>query len=146
PTYALANDWPTAKPIKIIVSYASCGFSDTRVRKLGQELAKVLNATVVVENRACAGGVIGTSVIARFEPDCYILGSGKLALFAANPTLMPKNVTYNVKTDLAPVILIEESPLFLNVNKQIPVNNVAELIALAKKEPGKITYGSSGVG
>lgn len=146
PSFAQASDWPTAKPIKIIVPYAAGGFADTRVRMLGQELAKELNANVVVENRAGAGGVIGTAEIARSEPDGYTIGSGNLAPLSVNPTLMPKNVTYNVKTDLVPVILIEESPLILNVNKQLPVKSVADLIALAKQDPGKITYGSSGVG
>jgi len=146
PFQAQANDWPAGKPIKIIVPYAAGGFADTRVRMLGQELAKVLETTVVVENKAGAGGVIGTAEIARSKPDGYTIGTGNLAPLSVNPTLMPKNVTYNVKTDLVPVILIEESPLILNVNKQVPARNVAELIELAKKEPGKITFGSSGVG
>src|SRR5690606_25834381 len=140
------NEWPTAKPLKIIVPYAAGGFADTRVRMLGQELAKALNATVVVENKAGAGGVIGTAAIARSQRDGYTIGTGNLAPLSVNPTLMPKNVSYNVKTDLVPIILIEESPLILNVNKQVPANNIKELIELAKKEPGKITFGSSGVG
>jgi len=146
PLHAQANEWPTAKPLKIIVPYAAGGFADTRVRMLGQELAKELNATVVVENKAGAGGVIGTAEIARSQPDGYTIGTGNLAPLSVNPTLMPKNVSYNVKTDLVPIILIEESPLILNVNKQVPANNIKELIELAKKEPGKITFGSSGVG
>lgn len=146
PMHAQAAEWPGAQPIKIVVPYAAGGFADTRVRMLGQELAKELNATVVVENKAGAGGVIGTADIVRARPDGYTIGTGNLAPLSVNPTLMPKNVSYNVKTDLVPIILIEESPLILNVNKQLPVKNVGELIELAKKEPGKITFGSSGVG
>lgn len=146
PLHAQAKEWPQAKPISIIVPYAAGGFADTRVRMLGQELAKELNATVVIENKAGAGGVIGTAEIARAKPDGYTIGTGNLAPLSVNPTLMPKNVSYNVATDLKPVILIEESPLFLNVNKDVPATNVKELIELAKKDPGKLTYGSSGVG
>ncbi|MCX5589954.1 Bug family tripartite tricarboxylate transporter substrate binding protein [Alcaligenes endophyticus] len=146
PIYAQASDWPAGRPINVIVPYAAGGFADTRMRMLGQELAKELGTTVIVENKAGAGGVIGTSEIARAKPDGYTIGTGNLAPLSVNPTLMPKNVNYNVKTDLIPVILIEESPLFLNVSTQVPVKDVGELIALAKKDPGSLTYGSSGVG
>src|SRR5690606_23096742 len=97
PLQAQANEWPAGKPIKIIVPYAAGGFADTRVRMLGQALAKVLETTVVVENKAGAGGVIGTAEIARSKPDGYTIGTGNLAPLSVNPTLMPKNVTYNVK-------------------------------------------------
>lgn len=146
PLSAQASDWPAGKPINVIVPYAAGGFADTRMRMLGQELAKELDTTVIVENKAGAGGVIGTSDIVRAKPDGYTIGTGNLAPLSVNPTLMPKNVSYNVKTDLVPVILIEESPLFLNVSTQVPVKDVSELIALAKKDPGSLTYGSSGVG
>src|SRR5690606_34548939 len=82
----------------------------------------------------------------RAKPDGYTIGSGHLAPLSVNPTLMPKNVPYNVQKDLVPVILVEEAPLILSVNKKVPVKNVSELIALAKKDPGRITFGSSGVG
>ncbi|WP_237173340.1 Bug family tripartite tricarboxylate transporter substrate binding protein [Paracandidimonas lactea] len=146
PVAAHAAEWPTGRPITIIVPYAAGGFADTRMRMLGEELAKELNAKVVVENKAGAGGVIGTADISRAKPDGYTIGSGNLAPLAVNPTLMPKNVPYDVKKDIAPIILIEESPLILNVNKQVPVKNLAEVIALAKKDPGALTFGSSGVG
>ena len=90
--------------------------------------------------------MIGTADLVRSKPDGYTIGSGHLAPLSVNPTLMPKNVPYDVKKDIAPVILIEEAPLILNVNKKVPVKSVADLIALAKKEPGALTFGSSGVG
>src|SRR5690606_27643181 len=96
--------------------------------------------------KAGAGGVIGTGDLARAKPDGYTIGSGHLAPLSVNPTLMPKNVRYDVKKDIIPVILVEEAPLILNVNKKVPVQSVAELIALAKKDPGSLTFGSSGVG
>lgn len=143
---AFANEWPKERPITIIVPYAAGGFADTRIRMLGQELAKELNANVVIENKPGAGGVIGTSEIARAKPDGYTLGSGNLAPLSVNPTLMGDRVTYDVQKDIAPVILIEESPLILSVNKQVPAKNIQELIALAKKDPGALSFGSSGVG
>jgi len=143
---ASAADWPDGKPVTMIIPYAAGGFADTRMRMLGEELGKELGTTIVVENKAGAGGVIGTADLVRSKPDGYTIGSGHLAPLSVNPTLMPKNVPYDVKKDIAPVILIEEAPLILNVNKKVPVKSVADLIALAKKEPGALTFGSSGVG
>ena len=144
-TATAQDNWP-AKPITFVVPYAAGGFADTRMRLLAEELGKELKANVVVENKAGAGGVIGTDYIARAKPDGYTIGSGNLAPLSVNPTLMPKNVKYDVAKDLAPVILIEESPLILSVNNKLNVKTVADLITLAKKEPGKLTFGSSGVG
>lgn len=137
--------WP-ARPITLVVPYAAGGFADTRMRLLARELGDELKTTVVVENKAGAGGVIGTAYIAKAKPDGYTIGSGNLAPLSVNPTLMPKNVSYNVQKDIAPIILIEESPLILSVNNDVPVKTVQELIALAKKDPGALSFGSSGVG
>lgn len=139
-----ADNWPN-KGLTLIVPYAPGGFSDTRMRLLARKLADKLGQAVVVENKGGAGGVIGTAMIAKAAPDGYTLGSGNLAPLAVNPTLMPK-IPYSVSKDLAPVILIENSPLVLSVANNLPVKNLDELIALAKKEPGKLTFGSSGVG
>jgi tripartite-type tricarboxylate transporter receptor subunit TctC len=146
PSLAHADEtWPT-RPITFVVPYAAGGFGDTRMRMLARELADELKVSVVVENKAGAGGVIGTAHIAKAKPDGYTIGSGNLAPLSVNPTLMPKNVPYDVKKDLAPIILIEESPLILSVNNQTPAKTVQELIALAKKDPGRYMFGSSGVG
>ncbi|AHV93516.1 tripartite tricarboxylate transporter substrate binding protein [Bordetella holmesii] len=139
------GNWPRAKPITLIVPYAPGGFADTRVRILARKLGEALQQTVVVENKAGAGGVIGTNLIAKAAPDGYTIGTGNLAPLTVNPSLMP-DVPYQVDKDLAPVILIENSPLVLSVNNEVPVKNLAELIALAKTSPGKLTFGSSGVG
>ncbi|MCD0504244.1 Bug family tripartite tricarboxylate transporter substrate binding protein [Bordetella petrii] len=138
------DNWPS-KPITLIVPYAPGGFADTRVRLLARKLADSLKQTVVVENKAGAGGVIGTNLIAKAAPDGYTIGTGNLAPMAVNPTLMP-DIPYQATKDLAPVILIENSPLVLSVNNSLPVKNLQELIALAKKDPGGLTFGSSGVG
>src|SRR5690606_22044667 len=146
PGLAHADDsWPS-KPISFVVPYAAGGFADTRMRLLARELADELKTSVVVENKAGAGGVIGTAFIVKSKPDGYTIGSGNLAPLSVNPTLMPKNVSYDVQKDIAPVILVEESPLILSVNNNVPVKTVSELIALAKKDPGSLTFGSSGIG
>lgn len=138
------GDWPS-KPITLIVPYAPGGFADTRMRLIARKLGDVLKQTVVVENKAGAGGVIGTNLVAKATPDGYTIGAGNLAPLAVNPTLMDK-MPYQADKDLTPIILIENSPLVLNVNNTLPVKNLQGLIALAKKEPGTLTFGSSGVG
>lgn len=141
---ASAQAWPV-KNITLIVPYAAGGFSDTRMRLLARKLTDKFGQPVVVENKSGAGGVIGTALIAKAAPDGYTIGSGNLAPLAVNPTLMTM-LPYNPEKDIAPVILIENSPLVLSAANSLPANNLAELIALAKKEPGKLTFGSSGIG
>lgn len=136
--------WPN-KSITLIVPYAPGGFSDTRMRLLARKLSDKIGQPVIVENKGGAGGVIGTALIAKAPPDGYTLGSGNLAPLAVNPSLMTK-LPYDPLKDLAPVILIESSPLVLSVATALPVKTLAELIALASKTPGKLTFGSSGVG
>lgn len=139
-----AGDWPT-KPVTFIVPYAPGGFADTRMRLIARKLSDVLKQPVVVENKAGAGGVIGANLIAKGAPDGYTIGAGNLAPLAVNPSLM-KQMPYQADKDLVPVLLIETSPLVLNVTNSLPVKNLQQLIALAKKEPGTLTFGSSGVG
>lgn len=136
--------WPS-KPVTFIVPYAPGGFADTRMRLIARKLGDALNQTIVVENKAGAGGVIGTNLIAKAAPDGYTIGAGNLAPMAVNPTLMDK-IPYRADEDLAPVILVENSPLILSINNAVPAQSLKDLIALAKKEPGKLTFGSSGVG
>ena len=140
---AQAN-WP-AKPIFFVVPYAAGGFADTRARKIGVELSKVLGQTIVIENKGGAGGVVGTDMIAKAAPDGYTIGMGNLAALAVNPSLM-KKLPYDSTRDVAPVILIESSPLFLTAGPGLGAKSVKELIAIAKAQPGKIAFGSSGVG
>jgi len=136
--------WPT-KSITLVATYAAGGFVDTRMRLLARKLTDKFGQPVVVENKVGAGGVIGTAFIAKAAPDGYTIGSGNLAPLAVNPTLMTM-LPYDPQKDLVPIILIENSPLVLSVSNSLPVKNLADLIALAKKEPGKLTFGSSGIG
>ena len=145
PTAANAQSaWPS-KPITIIVPYAAGGFADIRARKIGAELTRVLGQPMIVENKGGAGGVVGTDAIAKAQPDGYTIGSGNLAALAVNPSLM-KKLPYDPLKDVAPVILIETSPLILTAGPGLAAKNVQELIALAKAKPGQIAFGSSGVG
>ena len=138
------TEWPT-KPLTVVIPYVPGGFSDTRFRLLAKKLSEKLGQPVIIDNKAGGGGVIGTAMVARATPDGYAIGCGSFAPLAINSSLM-KKMPYDVANDLAPVILIENSPLILSVAKSLPVKNLAELIALAKKEPGKLTFGSSGLG
>ena len=143
-TASAQSAWPS-KPILFIVPYAAGGFADIRARKIGAELAKVLGQPVVIENKGGAGGVVGTDAIAKAAPDGYTIGMGNLAALAVNPSLM-KKLPYDPVKDIAPIVMIENSPLFLTAGPGLKAKTVKELIAEAKANPGKIAFGSSGVG
>ena len=136
--------WPT-KPIHFIVAYAAGGFADIRARMIGVELAKTLGQPLIIENKSGAGGVLGTDAVAKAAPDGYTIGMGNLAALAVNPSLM-KKLPYNPQKELAPVILVETSPLILTAGPGLQAKSVKELIALAKARPGQIAFASSGVG
>lgn len=139
-----ATEWPS-KQITLIVPYAPGGFGDTRMRLIARKLSEKLGQPVVVENKAGAGGTIGTALVTKAAPDGYTIGSGHLAPLAVNPSLMEK-LPYNPSTDITAVALIENSPLVLSVSNSLPVQDLKSLIALAKKNPGKLSFGSSGIG
>jgi tripartite-type tricarboxylate transporter receptor subunit TctC len=136
--------WPS-KPIHLVVPYAAGGFADIRARMIGVELAKTLGQPVVIENKPGAGGVLGTDAVAKAAPDGYTIGMGNLAPLAVNASLM-KKLPYNWQKDLAPVILLETSPLILTAGPGLAARNVKELIELAKAKPGQIAFASSGIG
>jgi tripartite-type tricarboxylate transporter receptor subunit TctC len=138
------GNWP-AKPVRWIVPYAAGGFADIRARRLGVDLAKVLGQPVVIENRAGAGGVVGTDAVAKAAPDGYTIGMGNLAALAVNVSLM-KKLPYDPLKDLQPVVLVERSALIFTAGPALPVNSVQEVIAYARANPGKLGFGSSGVG
>jgi tripartite-type tricarboxylate transporter receptor subunit TctC len=144
-SHAFCQDrWPS-KPVRLIAPYAAGGFADIRARKLGIDLAKALGQPVVIENRAGAGGVVGTDAVAKAAPDGYTIGMGNLAALAVNVSLM-KKLPYDPLKDLQPVVLIERSALILTAGPGLQANNLQEVIAYAKANPGKLGFGSSGVG
>ncbi len=136
--------WPS-KPVRWIVAYAPGGFGDIRARKIGAELSKSLGQPVVIENRAGAGGVVGTDAVAKAAPDGYTIGMGNFAALSVNVSLMRK-LPYDVARDFAPVVLLERSPLFLMAGPALPATSLKDVLDAARANPGKLGFGSSGIG
>ena len=132
------------RPIKLIVPYPPGGSTDPVARLLASDLSTRLGQPVVVDNRPGAAGSIGTEAVARAAPDGYTLLL-HTSVIATDPTFK-KTLPYDVKRDLAPVTLAVNGPYLLVVNPSLPVKNVAELIAYAKANPGKLNFGSAGQG
>jgi tripartite-type tricarboxylate transporter receptor subunit TctC len=130
--------------VRIVVPFAPGGGTDVIARTLAQEMTKELGASVLVENRPGAGTVIGTQAVAASEPDGYTLLMGTFA-HAVNPSLNPK-LPYDSHKDFAPVALVARSFNIVVVNPQSPFHSVADLIAAAKADPGKLSYGTFGTG
>ena len=141
---ALAQDYPS-RPITLIVPYAAGGGNDVMARIVGEKMSKTLGQQVVIDNRPGAGGALATRQVAIAAPDGYTLVIGGTGSLAVNPTLLP-NVGYDVRKDFAPVGLIGSSAMIVLIHPSIPAKTIPELIALAKKEPGKLTFASAGVG
>ncbi len=138
------QDYPN-RPITLVVPYAAGGGNDVMARTVAEKMSKTLGQNIVVENRAGAGGSIATRQVARAAPDGYTLVLGGTGTLAVNPTLYD-NVGYDPRKDFAPVGLIGTGQLIVVINPTVPARTIPELIALAKKEPGKLSYASAGVG
>ena len=134
-----------AKFIRIIVPMAPGGFQDVAARLVGAHLSAALGQQVVIDNRAGAGGVVGSELAARAEPDGYTLITGSLGTHAVNQTLYPK-LPFNIVRDFEPVARFAIAPGILAVHPSFPVHSVKELIALAKSKPKQINYASAGAG
>jgi tripartite-type tricarboxylate transporter receptor subunit TctC len=139
-----AQHYPS-RPITLIVPYAAGGGNDLMARTAAEKMSRTLGQQIVIENRGGAGGSIATRQIAKAEPDGYALGLGGTGTLAINPTLYA-NVGYDPRKDFAPVGLIATSALVVCVHPSLPVRSIPDLIALAKKEPGKLNYASAGTG
>jgi len=138
------TEYPT-KPITFIVPYGAGGGADSRSRQIGQQLSTLLKTPVIVENKAGAGGNIGTEYIARATPDGYTIGMGNFAPLAVNKALF-KSLRYDPEKDLVPIILIEKGPLVLVVPPSSPYLTINDVIKDAKAKPGKLTFASGGIG
>lgn len=133
------------RTITLVVPFAAGGSTDVVARVIAQKMGDALGQQIVVENVAGAGGNLGADRVARAEPDGYTILMGTVATHALNPLIL-KTKPYDPEKDFAPISLLVVVPNVLVVNPQLPVNNVAELIALLKKEPDKHAYASSGNG
>ena len=139
-----AADYPT-RAVTLVVAFTPGGPSDVLARIVGKQLEKVLNQPFVIENRPGGGGNIAAEYVARAKPDGYTLLMGNNSILATNAALFAK-LAYDAERDFAPISLVGTQPNILVVNPSVPVHTVAELIALAKQEPGKLNYGNSGLG
>lgn len=138
-----AQAWP-ARPINLIVPFPAGGTTDVLARAVGQELSKSLGQPVVVESRPGAGATLGADYVAKAKPDGYTLLMG--AVHHTIATSVYKKLPYDFQKDFAPVSTVALVPNVLVVNPNVPAKTVKELLALAKAEPGKLTYGSNGNG
>ena len=145
PWAAHADDaWPS-RPVRIVVPFAAGGTSDVLARTLGERLQAALKQTVLVDNRAGAGGVIGADSVAKAQPDGYTFLLGTISSHAINPALNPK-MPYDAAKDFAPVILLGSISNVLLVGPDQPFKNVKDLIAAAKAKPGSLAFASAGQG
>jgi tripartite-type tricarboxylate transporter receptor subunit TctC len=142
--HAFAQAYPS-RSIKFIVPYSAGGLPDTVARIFAQRLADRLGQPVVVDNKPGANGVVAAQAMAASPKDGYTFLVTDGSMFSINPSLY-KTISYDYKRDFVPVSLAARAPLYLAVHPKIPVNNLRELIALAKSKPGILTYGSSGIG
>ena len=143
-TCATAAEYPE-RPIRYIVPSAAGGGADISARLLTAELATQMNATFVIDNRPSSGGLIGVQLLTKTRPDGYTLGYGNMGYLAINPSLVP-NLPYDVDRDIQLIGQFTSGQNLLAVRQTLPVKSVKELIAHARANPGKLSFGSSGNG
>jgi tripartite-type tricarboxylate transporter receptor subunit TctC len=141
---AAAQGYPN-KPVKLVVGFSPGGGTDILARIVGQKLSETWGQPVIIENRPGASATIGANVVAQAPADGYPLSMGQLTPNAIAPALMPK-LPYDAVKGFVPIILVGTSPNVLVVNPLVPAKDVAQLVALAKSKPGRLTYASSGPG
>jgi tripartite-type tricarboxylate transporter receptor subunit TctC len=145
PAWAQAQDKFPSKPMTWICPYAAGGNADSRSRQVAKAMTAVLGQPIIIDNKAGAGGNIGTEAIARGKPDGYTLGMGNFAPLAVNQALF-KKLNFDPQTDLTPICLIERGPLILMVRNDSPFKTVKDIVAAAKAAPGTLSYASGGIG
>ena len=134
-----------AKPIRLVVPFPPGGPTDIVARPLAQMLGEALKTTVIVDNRGGAGGSVGADAVAKSAPDGYTLLMATVGTHAINPALY-KKLPYDAVKDFTPIALVAAAPVAIVVNAAQPITDVASLIAMAKKSPGKVSYGTAGNG
>ena len=143
PASAVAQDFPN-KSIRLIVPFPPGGPNDIIARVVGQRMSELAKQPVVIENRGGQGGVLGTDVVAKAAPDGYTIAISSAGALTISPSM--EKVAYDTSKDLQPITLVATVPEMLVVATNVPVKNMSELIALAKAQPGKLNFASTGPG
>ena len=141
---ATAQTYP-AKPIRLVVGFAPGGAADIVARTIGDPLGRLLGQSIIIDNRPGAGSSMAAELVAKAAPDGYTMLIASPSSQSVNP-VMSKHVGYNPERDFAPISKITSSPLLVAVNPALPLRSVTELIAEAKRAPGKFNFASSGNG
>ncbi len=144
PPAAAQSDYP-AKPIQLVVPVPPGGAADFIARTLGQKLGEAIGQPVVISNRGGAGGTIASAGVAKAEADGYTLLLNSITTHGIGPHLYT-GLSYDSQKDFAPIALAAKLPLIMTVNSTIPAKSVAEVVALAKAQPGALAFASSGNG
>ncbi len=145
PGTALAQSAFPAKPVTMVVPFPAGGALDIVARALAEEMRKQLGQTVIVDNRVGAGGTVGSALVARAAPDGYTILLGSVATHAIGPGVY-RNLSYDALKDFAPITQVTASPLLLTSSATLNVKSLAELLAAARAQPGKLNYASTGNG
>jgi tripartite-type tricarboxylate transporter receptor subunit TctC len=140
---ASADDFPS-KPIRLIVPFPPGGPNDIIARVVGQRMSEICKQPVIIDNRGGQAGALGTDAVAKSAPDGYTIAITSASSLAISTTM--EKIAYDPQKDLAPVTLVASVPEMLVVASNVPARNMAELVALAKAEPGKLNFASAGVG
>ena len=143
-TQAQAQNFPT-RPITLVIPFAPGGSTSIIGRGIADKMSELLGEKIVVDNRPGAGGTVGTRAVAKSDPDGYTLVLGYTGTLAIGPSLY-KKAGYDPRKDFAPIGMIGNAPNSLVVHPSFPAKTVAELIAYAKANPGKVNFGSAGAG
>jgi tripartite-type tricarboxylate transporter receptor subunit TctC len=143
PASVAAQDFPS-KPIRLIVPFPAGGPNDIIARVVGQRISELIRQPVLIDNRGGQAGVLGTDAVAKANPDGYTIGITSASSLAISPSM--EKVPYDARKDFAPVTLVVTVPEMLVVASNVPANNMDELVALAKAQPGKLNFASAGVG
>jgi tripartite-type tricarboxylate transporter receptor subunit TctC len=142
---ASAQDSYPSRPVRMVVAFAAGGPTDTVARIIGARMGELLGQQIVIENRAGAGGNIGADFVAKSSPDGYTLLMATVSSHAINPGLY-KKMPYDPVRDFSAVGQVGVQPTLLSVHPSVPATDLKSLVALVKADPGKYTYGSSGIG
>ncbi|RXH06309.1 Bug family tripartite tricarboxylate transporter substrate binding protein [Bradyrhizobium vignae] len=143
PSLASAQNFP-AKPIKLIVPFPAGGPNDIIARVIGRRMSELSGQPVLIDNRGGQGGVLGTDAVSKAPPDGYTIAISSAGALAISPSI--EKVAYDTQADLTPVTLVATVPEMLVVATNVPAKDIGELIALAKAQPGKLNFASSGPG